>query len=452
MQSNTNSSPLTVRRIVRTWWPLAASWLLMGAELPVLSAVVARLADPEINLAAYGGVVFPLALVIESPIIMLLAASTALSRDWGSYVKLHRFMMLTSASLTALHALIAFTPLYYVVVRGVLGAPAEIVEPARLGLMIMLPWTWAIAYRRFNQGVLIRFGHSRAVGVGTVIRLISDGAVLLTGYLVGVLPGVVVATSAVAAGVVSEAVYTGLRVRPVLRYELRGQPAVGPPLTYRAFFLFYIPLVFTSLLSLLVQPIGSAALSRMPDALASLAIWPVVTGLVFMLRGLGIAFNEVVVALLDEPRSAAALSRFTAILATLTTAGLLVIAATPLSHFWFAGVSALSPRLAALAGGALWLALPMPALSAAQSWYQGAILHSRRTRGITEAVAVFLLVNGVILFAGVAWGGATGLYVGLMSMVISTLLQTGWLWQCSRAARRAAGDRDILASPAHAIG
>ena len=195
MQSNTNSSPLTVRRIVRTWWPLAASWLLMGAELPVLSAVVARLADPEINLAAYGGVVFPLALVIESPIIMLLAASTALSRDWGSYVKLHRFMMLTSASLTALHALIAFTPLYYVVVRGVLGAPAEIVEPARLGLMIMLPWTWAIAYRRFNQGVLIRFGHSRAVGVGTVIRLISDGAVLLTGYLVGVLPGVVVATS-----------------------------------------------------------------------------------------------------------------------------------------------------------------------------------------------------------------------------------------------------------------
>jgi len=42
-------------RILKTWWPLAASWLLMGAELPALIAVVARLPDPAINLAAYGG-------------------------------------------------------------------------------------------------------------------------------------------------------------------------------------------------------------------------------------------------------------------------------------------------------------------------------------------------------------------------------------------------------------
>lgn len=70
---------LSTRRIARAWWPLAASWLLMGAEAPILSAVVARLADPEINLAAYSGIVFPLSLIIESPIIMLLAASTTLS-------------------------------------------------------------------------------------------------------------------------------------------------------------------------------------------------------------------------------------------------------------------------------------------------------------------------------------------------------------------------------------
>ena len=72
------SAPLSSHRIFHTWWPLAASWLLMGVELPVISAVIARLAYPEISLAAYGGVIYPLALIIESPIIMLLAASTAL--------------------------------------------------------------------------------------------------------------------------------------------------------------------------------------------------------------------------------------------------------------------------------------------------------------------------------------------------------------------------------------
>jgi hypothetical protein len=163
-----------MRRIIRTWWPLAASWMLMAAELPALSAVVARLSDPSINLAAYGGVVFPLALIVESPILMLLSASTALSKDWASYRKIWRFMMATGAVMTGVHVLIAFTPLYYVVVRGILGVPEAIVEPARMGLMIMTPWTWSIAYRRYHQGVLIRFGHSKAVGAGTAVRLTAD--------------------------------------------------------------------------------------------------------------------------------------------------------------------------------------------------------------------------------------------------------------------------------------
>jgi hypothetical protein len=414
-------------RIARAWWPLAASWLLMGAEVPALSAVVARLADPEVNLAAYGGVVFPLALLIESPIIMLLAASTALSKDTASYRLVRRYMMVAGAILTGLHFIVAFTPVYYVVVQGILGVPEEVVEPARIGLMIMLPWTWSIAYRRFNQGVLIRFGHSRSVGAGTVIRLIANLSVLIVGLSVGTIPGIVVAASAVVTGVVSEAAYVGLRVRPVLRGQLALAPPVEPRLTWRAFFTFYLPLVLTSLLLLLAQPIGSAALSRMPDALTSLAVWPVVTGLIFMVRGLGIAFNEVVVALLDEPGARPALRRFTTLLAAGTTAVLFLLVATPLSRLWFEGVSALSPDLAALARSALWIALPIPALNTFQSWYQGSILHSRKTRGITESVVIYLATSATILIAGVVRGGITGLYVGIAALMISFVTQTAWL-------------------------
>jgi len=297
-------TPVTLKRVLLIWLPLAGSWMLMGAELPALSAIVARLAEPEINLAAYGGVVFPLALIIESPIIMLLAASTALSKDWASYRKLYAFMMITSAALTVLHIAVAFTPLYYFVAEGIIGAPQEIIEPAKLGLRIMTPWTWSIAYRRFNQGVLIRFGHPRSVTIGTMIRLAADLIVLAIGYILGNIPGIVVATGAVAAGVICEAIYIGLRSRPVIKNELRLAEPVEPPLTLMAFLKFYIPLAATSLLTLLIQPIGSAAISRMPQALESLAVWPVVIGLSFLFRSLGVAYNEVVVALLDEPGSA----------------------------------------------------------------------------------------------------------------------------------------------------
>ena len=125
-------------------------------------------------------------------------------------------------------------------------------------------------------------------------------------------------------------------------------------------------------------------------------------------------------------------------MAGLTTLALLVIAATPLSSFWFLRITALSPALATLAQRGLWIGLLLPALSVFQSWYQGAILHSRRTAGISEAVVVYLLVSVATLVAGVLWGEAGGLYIGLAALLTGMLAQTAWLWLRSRPAIRAA--------------
>ena len=439
------SEGLSLRQIFTTWWPLAASWLLMGAEIPLLSAVMARLVDPEIHLAAFGGVVFPLALIIESPIIMLLAASTALSKDQASYALMRRFMMTAGALLTALHFLVAFTPLYYVVAEKVIGIPPETIEPARLGLMIMLPWTWSIAYRRFHQGVLIRFGYSKAIGIGTMLRLSTDVLVLAAGYTLSRgfnIPGIAVGTAAQAASVISEALYVHRVARPVLNGDLKAAPPVDPPLSWQSFWAFYIPLVMTSLVTLIANPIGSAAVSRMPQALISLAVWPVINGFVFMLRSLGIAYNEVVVALLDRPRASINLLRFAKLLAGITTLALVIVAATPLSNLWFERLSALSPPLAALAKTGLWLALPLPALSVIQSWYQGAILYGRRTRGITESVVVYLLAFVVVQWFGVASQQLIGLNIALLALTIATAAQTAWLWLRSRPVLQTLRERD----------
>ncbi|MGW8144775.1 MAG: hypothetical protein ACWGN2_10295 [Anaerolineales bacterium] len=435
---------LSYNRIIATWWPLAASWLLMGVELPAVSAFVARMPNPEINLAAYGGIVFPLALIIESPIIMLLAASTALSKDEPSYNLIRRFMLFTASCLTALHVLIAFTPLYYVVAESLLGAPQEIIEPGRIGLMIMTPWTFSIAYRRFNQGILIRFNHSKKVGVGTIVRLTADLTVLVIGYSIGSIQGIVVATAAVAAGVISEAIYSGIVVRPVVSKQVKPRPHIKPSLTISNFLRFYIPLVFTSLLNLLVLPLGSAALSRMPNALPSLAVWPVLSGLTFMFRSLGVAYNEVVVALLEEPRSSQSLRGFTIYLTSVTTSLILIMALTPLSQFWFNIVSGLDPQLADIASIGLMLAIPTASFAVLQSWFQGLILHGGYTRSITEAVVIFIFTSSILFVIGVRLGQVTGLYWGMATFTIAMFMQTLWLWYRSRTVERIAQERDNL--------
>lgn len=409
----------------------------MALELPALSAVMTRMENPQIHLAAWGGVIFPICLIVESPIIMLLAASTALSKDWASFRIIRRFMFISSAVITVVHILIAFTPLYYFVVGTLIGAPQEVIEPARPGLMFMTVWSAAIAYRRLNQGLLIRSGHSRSVGVGTMIRLSTDVAILVSGLLAGGIPGATLAGLAVGCGVVAEAVYTGFRVRPVLRDELRQAEVVKPPLDIRMFLVFYIPLALTSVLNLLIQPLGSAALSRMPEALTSLALWSVVGGFVFILRSFGMAFNEVVVALLENGQSYYQLRRFGMILAAVVTVALVMVSATPVGVFWFRTVSGLSMELAQLAQKAVWFALPMPAMTVIISFYQGILVSNRRTKGITESMAIFLLFAIVLLGFGIAVQKWMGLYVGWIAFSVGVIVQVVWLWFRTQPARSA---------------
>jgi hypothetical protein len=445
MTRDPHALPVTSRTVFTTWWPLAVSWLLMAFELPMISAVIARLPDARVNLAAYGGVVFPTALMIEAPVVMLLSASTALSRDEASYRLGRRFMLTLGLTFVSLHALVAFTPLFDVLAGTVLGVPLEVREPARLGLRLMTPWTLSIAYRRFQQGVLIRFGRPQAMSIGTAVRLGANGLVLLAGYAYGRLPGIAVGTAAIAIGVMAEAVYAGLAVRPVRFGALRAAPAVTPPLTRGAYGRFYLPLMMTPMLAFLGAPLTSAALSRMPEALGSLAAWPVALGLLFTMRSLGFAYNEVVVALLDRPHALAELTRFARRLAIGTSATLLLIAATPLGTLWLHGMSALPADLTALGLIVLWVGTPTPWLNAYQSLYQGVIVHSRATRAITESMVVFLGVTALTLGAGVLVQRLPGVWFAAFALVTGNLALVGWLWRRSRAPMRALARLDAAA-------
>lgn len=426
--------------IISAWWPLAGSWLLMGTELPMLSAVVARLVDPEIHLAAYGSVVFPLALIVEGPVIMLLAASTALVRDRESYRALRWFMHKLSATLTALHILLAFTPLYDLVIVRLMEVPAEVVEPARIGLMIMTPWTWTIASRRFNQGILIRYGQSRAVGAGTIIRLSSNVTVLGIGYLTN-LPGIVVAASAIATGVTAEAIYAAIRVRPLIKKELARDDPEHETLRGRAFLDFYVPLAMTPLITLSLGPFITAAMSRMPEALPSLAVWPVIHGLLFLLQSVGLAYNEVVVARMDRVDERPYLRRFAFGLGTTMSVLLLLVGLTPLADLWFAGFSGLAPELVSMAIGVVVLGVPIPFTRAVQSWYHGALVHARRTRGITESVVVFTIVCAAVLGLGIWRQDWRGLEVAIAAYTIARTTETLYVGYKARIALRALGDQ-----------
>lgn len=417
----------------------------MSVELPLLSAVIARLADPTINLAAYGSVANPLIGIIQAPILTLLSLSTAVSRDWDSFLKGRRIMFYTAGGLTLVYLIFVFSPLYYSVVRGLIGAPEEIIEPARLAMFIGIPWTFAVAYRRFHQGVMIRFDHSRTITVGTLIRFFADVILLAIAWALQTIPGAAVGSLMMVVGVVTEAVYAGLVVRPVLRDEVRPAPPPAQPVTLRELWFFFIPLMLTPFLSMFIRPIGSAALSRFPDPLQALAIWPVINAFLWLMLTPGVAFNEVVIALLERPGARRALLRFMAILCAVQLTLMLVVSLTPLARLWFWRVAGLGEADALIAAQVLVLMLPSSLLTPLNSWFSGNLLNLRRSRGITEAMVVYLVIfTGALTLIG-RYTALSGLYIVVISMVLASIGQTGWLgvrasgWGWGRGVRRSVG-------------
>src|SRR5690606_27470186 len=83
------AAPLTVGVALRQWWPLAGGWLLMTAELTVFAAIVARMPDPIVQLAAWG-VVFAVSTLVQAPSTALLPTATALARDRRTFATLAR--------------------------------------------------------------------------------------------------------------------------------------------------------------------------------------------------------------------------------------------------------------------------------------------------------------------------------------------------------------------------
>ncbi len=392
----------------------------------MITAVVARLAEPELQLAAWG-VAFALSTLVQSSSTVLLPTSTAWARDGATYRRLRRYAWMVLGGLTSLHALVALTPLYGLVVDRAMGLPPEVSAAGRVALIVMLPWTVGTGWRRFLQGMMIRHGRSSVVIWGTLVRLATGATVLVVGATFDLLPGAQLAAVAIIAAVLTEMAYTQVRAVAVVRRFLPPAPEPARPLTFPRFFGFFGPLVVMTLLSTFVMTLVTTGLGRMPSPLASLAVWPVLFGLIMMFQSTGFAYTEVVISLLRRPGAVPVLRRVTVGLVVGTTALLLLVALTPLAGLWFTHVAGLPAPLADLARAGLLGAVAVPGLRVALSWYQGAIMYGERTRGIMASVVAYLGVAAAVLIGGALWGGAPGIYVGVAALTLAMAAQAAWL-------------------------
>jgi hypothetical protein len=420
-------APLTTSRIFWFWLPLAAMWLLMAIEHPIVAAVIARLPRPEPNLAIFG-VTFSLALIIESPIIMLLSAGTALARDKHSYERLLAFTHILAAGLTGLHLLIGLTPLYGAIVGDLIGVPFEILEASRRTFLLMTPWTAVIAYRRLWQGVLIRFDRTRLVPLTILTRLLTVCGVLAMGFSTRWVGGADLGAIGLSIGVTVAALTAYGFVRPTVRKHLSLVSSEEEQLTWRELIRFYTPLALTPLINLLGRPLLVMGLARAAQPMASLAVWPVIMGVLFLGRALALSYQEVVVALMDDRRSFEQLRRFTLGLGLILTGSFVLATLTPGARILYERVAGLSADLVAQAIIPTIILSAVPGLDTLVSWQHGLLIQTKRTRPITGAVILHVaMLATVMLGAGTLLPMTPGIVLAAIALTAAVAVQYGYL-------------------------
>jgi hypothetical protein len=382
------------------------------------------------------GIVFSIAVAIESPIINLLATSTAQVRDRASFCLVRRFTVHWMVGLTAIATVVALNPLFDLLVVRWLGTPPQVAAFVQPGLMVMIPWSAAIAWRRFLQGILIAHSRTRMVAWGTAIRLLGSGGTAIGLALWGEVSGVLVGTIALIVGVLFEALFATWAVQPILARELAVDTAGNPyRLTYGGLLSFHIPLASASVLTLLMQPLVTACLARLDRPVETLAAWPMIFQFMLLARAMAFALPEVVIALSPRSGSELALRRFSWTMTWVSLGGMLLFGATPLAHFYLSSIQSAAPGVVDVATLGFLLLIPLPPLSTLTSWYRGLLIHRRNTTAVNKAMMIRLAVTAVVLVLGL-WMRAPGIATAAAAIVLSSAAELGGLAFSVKSRRR----------------
>ncbi len=424
-------SKITLRTVFWFWLPLALSMLLMTIEGPWVQAVIGRKADPTLQLAAFG-IVMSLSFTIEAPIIMLLATSSALSRHKQALSVLSRFMWILNALLTVLAMLMAFTPLLDAYLGRIIGLSQDIIDAARPAMVIMIPWSAFIAYRRFYQGIMIRSGNSRAVGAGTIIRIAVSGGVAILLGLLSHLPGAVIGGWALVSAVGAEAVYARYAARHNVHALRAMEPTPASPLlSMREVMAFHMPLALTSVMTWLVRPMIESGLANSPNPKAVLAAFPVAYSVGLLLRAGGLASQEVVLALGKGEAQMRTLYRFIWWVAGGSMIISLLLGFTPLLNVYMTMLLSVPIEIQPLVRLGVRALMLFPLFVGLQSYYRATLMLAGRTSAIYQGMIIGFVSTGLSLWLALR-GQMEPITAASFAMTMGLVVELGSLWWAQR--------------------
>jgi progressive ankylosis protein len=198
-------TPLSYGQVLRFHTPLAGASLLTLLVMPLTAAALARLDNPAVSLAAWPAV-FSLQLVLRGVGLVMQEVTVALAGREEARVALRRFTLVVTAGVTAVAALLSFTPLLDLYIYGLIGLPREIGLAVAQGMRLSLFVPGFTALLSWLRGVLVARRATGDVNMAMGLNLLVLVLALIAGVAFGA-PGIPLAALALTLALAVETAY-----------------------------------------------------------------------------------------------------------------------------------------------------------------------------------------------------------------------------------------------------
>jgi hypothetical protein len=415
----------------REFLPLSLSDVTMACGDPMITTTLAHLPDAQVNLAAVG-ITKSLAIFFESPIIMILHASNALAGSQDSRKALWRFTLLVGGGLTFVLSLLGLPIIFSFVGVSLLGIPSAMLATVSQVLLLMGGWPFAIAWRRYFQGLLIYHGQSRAVAKASIFRLFTLALVLTGGFFFPISGGVL-AGFALISGVIVEAVAVTIFARlsgATIPRETVTQPNL--PRNLAQVGKFYLPLANSMMVVWGGRAILISILARAEDATVAIAAWSAAWGLVLVIANSTRMIQQMVIKYHHQVSDKQLLTFAISVGAACSTL-LLFMSLTPVGDRIVQSFIGNDLTLAKSMKPVLLICAIVPLLVALQNATQGFLVSENRTGHVN--LSTWLGTGTLLIIATLAINkGMNGAISAAMAMITSMLVEvTCLIWK--RAAK-----------------
>ncbi|OBQ18255.1 hypothetical protein [Anabaena sp. AL93] len=424
------SQPVSLGSLWREFLPLSLSDVTMACGDPMMTTTLAHLPDAQVNLAAVG-IAKSLAIFFESPIIMILHAANALAGSQDSRKALWRFTLFVGAGLTCLLSLLGLPMIFNFVGVSLLGIPSAMLATVSQVLLLMGGWPFAIAWRRYFQGLLIYHGQSRAVAKASILRLFTLALVLTGGFFLPISGGIL-AGLALISGVVVEAIAVTIFARlsgATLPPQIE-QPNL--PRNLAQVWKFYLPLANSMMVVWGGRAILISILARAEDSTIAIAAWSAAWGLVLVIANSTRMVQQMVIKYRHQVSDRQLLS-FAISVGAACSSLLLLMSVTPIGDRIVQSFIGNDIILANSIKPVLLICTIVPLFVALQNATQGFLVSENRTGQVN--LSTWLGTGTLLIIATFAINkGMNGAMAAAIAMITSMLVEvTCLLWK--RAAK-----------------